>query len=61
MQLQPDATSAERSQLRAAASTASGRTVVMQRWSIGQRRRKHGLQYGFSCTTVQRGVMGAVP
>src|SRR6202035_4827082 len=28
---------------------------------MGQRRRKQGLQYGFSCTTVQRGVMGAVP
>src|SRR6202790_2162478 len=33
----------------------------MQRWSIGQRRRKHGLQKGFSWTIVQRGVIGAVP
>jgi hypothetical protein len=33
----------------------------MQRWSVGQRRKKHGLQYGFSCTMLQRGVTGAVP
>src|SRR5690242_21140951 len=33
----------------------------MQRWSVGQRRRKHGLQYGFSCTILKRVVTGAVP
>jgi len=33
----------------------------MQRWSVGQRRKKHGLQYGFSCTMLQRGVTGEVP
>src|ERR1700722_7128839 len=33
----------------------------MQRWSVGHRRKKHGLQYGFSCTIVHFGVTGAVP
>src|SRR5690349_13712988 len=45
----------------AAASTAAGVTALMQRWSVGQRRRKHGLQYGFSCTILKRVVTGAVP
>src|SRR5208337_892286 len=44
-----------------AAATISGVMLVMQRWSVGQRRKKHGLQYGLSCTMLLRGVTGAVP
>src|ERR1700752_3457261 len=44
-----------------AASTISGVTAFMQRWSVGHRRKKQGLQYGLCWTRLKRGVTGAVP
>src|SRR6202049_1741972 len=58
---QTRSTTTEASQGSTAASTSLVVMRVMNQWSMGQRRRKQGLQYGCSRTIVQRGVTGAVP
>src|ERR1700733_5407833 len=59
--VQTRSTTTEASHGSTAASTSLAVTRIMQRWSIGQRRRKHGLQYGCCRMIVCRGVTGAVP
>src|SRR3984957_21193450 len=58
---QARSTATEVNQGSTAASTALVVIRVMQRWSMGQRRRKHGLQYDCSRTIVWRGGTGAGP
>src|ERR1700682_58234 len=59
--VQARCTSMDGSHLFTAVSAMSVVMRVIQRWSVGHRRRKQGLQYGFSWTIVHRGVTGAVP